>query len=439
MGKASVRCGVAILFLGFWAPSALADRDGVELAAARIVGRHGLGVDVSESTRRVEPLHWAAINDQPESIARLIEDGVPVDTRDGKGRTALMVAAAFGNVAAAQALIAHGADIHARDGLDGNQPLHFAAVAGRTEVAKLLLAKGVRADPRGPHDETPLHYAALYGQRRMISFLVAQGVDLNATDNNGIRPIQYAYRRRQDAAADLLRQLGAMPDDLHDAVNAGDTARVQYFLAHGADVNERDVGWSTPLDLAAATGQVAVAVMLLDAGADIEAANEPAEMHPLHLAALGDHAEMARLLIERGADLEAGDSQGRSPLTIAAAYGKVAVASEMLARGANPLAQDSVYHDTPMHYAAIVGSIEMVDLLLTQGVDVNVRSGHQGEPPLFYAVGGGKLKMVAFLIENGADPNMRDRSGVSALECAKQHAAKALEVAVLLRSHGARD
>ena len=48
--------------------------------------------------------------------------------------------------------------------------------------------------------------------------------------------------------------------------------------------------------------------MLLDAGADIEATDEPAKMHPLHLAAMTDHPEMAAFLIERGARLEARNS-----------------------------------------------------------------------------------------------------------------------------------
>ena len=176
----------------------------------------------------------------------------------------------------------------------------------------------------------------------MISFLVANGADPDVADNNGIRPIQYAYRRRQDAAADLLLELRATPDDLHDAVNAGDTARVQYFLAHGTDADERDASWSTPLDLAAATGQVAIAVMLLDAGADIEAADEPARMHPLHLAAIGDHPEMAELLIDRGANPDLRDSLDRTPLMVAATYGRAATASKLVTLGSDLFADDTI-------------------------------------------------------------------------------------------------
>ena len=103
MGKAGIRFAVAMLCIASTTvPAASAGRNSIELAAARIVGKHGLGVDITENTRQVDPLHWAAINDQPETIARVIESGVPVDLRDGQGRTALMVAAAFGNATAAR-------------------------------------------------------------------------------------------------------------------------------------------------------------------------------------------------------------------------------------------------------------------------------------------------------------------------------------------------
>ena len=243
MERAAIRRGVFVALLLLSPAVAVADENhDLQLAAAhRIVGPHGLTYEESQDTRRVvNPLHWAAITDDAEAVAKLVEGGVPVDLRDSEGRTALMVAAAFGNAAVAETLIAHGADPRAADGPHGNQPLHYAAVAGRTGVAEVLLAHDVAIDARGPQEETPLHYAALYGQRKMISWLFAHGADTDAADDNGVRPLQYAYRRRQDAAAELLVSLGARSDNLHDAVNAGDTARVQYFLAHGSDVDERD-------------------------------------------------------------------------------------------------------------------------------------------------------------------------------------------------------
>ncbi len=392
-------------------------------------------------TSAVYPLHWAALTDQADVAGLLIDRGMAVDARDGAGRTPLMVAAAFDSLSVAELLLARGADPVARDTANGNTPLDFAAVAGQVEVAKLLLAHGASVRAQAPRNgETPLHYAALYGHLNMIRLLVADGADIDAGDNSGVRPLQYARMRRQWQAVESLLDLGARPDDLGDAVNAGDVARIQGLIAHGADVNAPHL-FGTPLHLAAATGQTWIAGMLIDAGADLEAEGDPGRSHPLHLAALGDHPEVAQLLIDRGADLDARDAQGRTPLAAAAAYGNVAVAETLLAAGSDPLARDTVYRDTPIHWAALSGKIEMVELLLSFGVDINTRSGHEGESPLHYAANTGQADLVEFLVENGADANMRDDLGITPLQYAEGHCPAAAQgtVLALLRRLGARD
>jgi ankyrin repeat protein len=382
------------------------------------------------------PLHWAALTDQAAVAGLLIDRGMAVDARDGEGRTPLMVAAAFDSLAVAQLLLARGADPVARDTANGNTPLDFAAAAGQVEVARLLLAHGGSVDARAPRNgETPLHYAALYGHLSMIRLLIADGADIDAGDNSGVRPLQYARMRRQWLAVESLLDLGARPDDLGDAVNAGDVARVQELIARGADVNMSHL-FATPLHLAAATGQTWIAGMLIDAGANLEAVGDPAGGHPLHVAALNDKADVARLLIDRGADLEARDAEGRTPLIIAAAYGNLAVGESLLVAGADPFTRDSAYRDTPIHWAVLSGRVEMVEMLISFGVDINTRSGHDGEPPLHYAMC--DIDMVKFLVENGADPGMRDYVGETAMGFARGHnIAKAIGAIALLRRLGA--
>ena len=186
----------------------------------------------------VYPLHWAALTDNAETAGSLIDHGTPVDARDREGRTPLMVAAAFNSISVAKLLLARGANPLARDTQNGNMPLDFAAAAGQVEVAKLLLAHGARVQAQGPRNgESPLHFAALYGHRKMIEFLAAEGAAIDQPDNSGVRPLQYARRHRQWLAVESLVALGARLDDLGDAVNAGDVARIQQLIAEGSDVN----------------------------------------------------------------------------------------------------------------------------------------------------------------------------------------------------------
>jgi ankyrin repeat protein len=315
------------------------------------------------------PLHAAALNDDVSLALRLIQNGTLADVRDRNGRTPLMIAAAFGNVAVAEALLAGGADPKARDRLYGDTAFHFAALAGQIEVARLLVSSGIDIDARANMGETPLHYAALYNHRKMIAFLIERGADIDAVDGMALTPLQYASRRGRLQARDLLRDLGARPDTLLDAVNAGDLIRVRELLRDGADPNQLGLN-GTALHLAASLGHVATAAALVEAGADLEAEGKPARSHPLHLAAFNNRIEMARLLIERGAKVDARDAEGRTPLIVAAQYSVgAALAEVLLARGADPNTTDRTWNDPVIHYAAFSGSMPIVEVLLAHGVN----------------------------------------------------------------------
>ena len=211
--------------------------------------------DGKATPQPVQPLHWAAITDQADVVETLIEHGAQVDERDAEGRTPLMVAAAFDSRAVADVLLARGADPLARDAVDGNTSLDFAAMAGHANFVSLLKAHGAPVDGRATRNgETPLHYAAFYGRRKVIGVLVESGADIDAADYSGVRPLQYARRRLQGLAVELLLDLGARLDNLHDAVNAGDVSRIQTLIAGGADVNAYDLS-GTPLHLAVSTGR----------------------------------------------------------------------------------------------------------------------------------------------------------------------------------------
>jgi ankyrin repeat protein len=72
-------------------------------------------------------------------------------------------------------------------------------------------------------------------------------------------------RRRQRQAAQRAGQ------GLLQATEAGDLARMEAWLAKGAEVNARNAqGW-TPLHVAAAGGDPAVVALLLKCGADVHA------------------------------------------------------------------------------------------------------------------------------------------------------------------------
>ena len=212
-----------------------------------------------------------------------------------------------------------------RASIGGYAALHFAAGYGHTGMFDLLVEAG--ADPATPADDgaTPLHFAALYGRLKAIEQILGYGIDPDSVDGHGVRPVQYARIRLQMKAVRLLLAAGARPDDIFDAVNAGDTAYIQALLAAGADINASDL-FGTPLHRAAASGQVYVANMLIDNGANLESIGDPAQFRPLHIAAMNNDTAMIELLIDRGATVDSLDGWGRTALieAISTAYGVVA-------------------------------------------------------------------------------------------------------------------
>ena len=99
---------------------------------------------------------WAGDAGQIERILRTTP-GL-LDEKGGEGaRTALHIAAIEGHRAAVRALLARGADVHARCKKDFT-PLHFAAQLGMLQCVKILMSHGANALARADKGVTPAFY-----------------------------------------------------------------------------------------------------------------------------------------------------------------------------------------------------------------------------------------------------------------------------------------
>jgi len=123
---------------------------------------------------------------------------------------------------------------------------------------------------------------------------------------------------------------------LWTAVSHGKTDEVRRLLSdEGGDIEERGgpTGCS-PLSVAAVFGQEAVALLLLEHGADVSALSNEEET-PLHIAAREGREAFCLLLLEHRADLSAKTKDGWTPLHIAARHGRCAAARLLLNKGAD--------------------------------------------------------------------------------------------------------
>jgi uncharacterized protein len=141
-------------------------------------------------------------------VILFLNAGMPVDVRDSREWTPLMVAAFHGREEAAQALIEHGASIHAQD-KQGYTPLHWAALSGYDAVVNLLIDKRANVNSRSAHGLTPLLQAAAKGHAWVVAQLLAVGADANAASDDGATPLQKALANEHKAVVVALLEGGA--------------------------------------------------------------------------------------------------------------------------------------------------------------------------------------------------------------------------------------
>lgn len=126
-----------------------------------------------------------------EEVQLFLKAGMPVDSRDSRDWTPLMVAAFNGNEEIAGLLIKYGADFRAQD-MGGYSPLHWAAFNGYEKVVRMLLKKGAEPNMRSKYGLTPLLQASARGYDKIVAQLLEAGADPNTATNDGGTPLHKA-------------------------------------------------------------------------------------------------------------------------------------------------------------------------------------------------------------------------------------------------------
>jgi len=115
----------------------------------------------------------AARHGETGLLVSMLDAGMPVELRDEKGNSLLMLAAYHGQEDTVRELLRHGGDPDARNHRD-QTPLAGVAFKGHLEIARLLLEGG--ADPAADQGggRTPVMFATLFGHAEMVALLEAR-------------------------------------------------------------------------------------------------------------------------------------------------------------------------------------------------------------------------------------------------------------------------
>lgn len=188
-------------------------------------------------------LWWAVTHDMGDRVRLLVEHGADANARWRDGRPIVEWAAASGNVAIVDYLRQHGAVMTDRAPADA---LIAAAMAGDGEVIERLQAThpGV-VDQARERRPALIVSAAAAGRLDVVRLLADLGFDVNALG-------------RADAPV-----AGAWETALHTAASEGDVALARLLLDRGADPNIHDARFdATPLGWAQHFEQPALVALL---------------------------------------------------------------------------------------------------------------------------------------------------------------------------------
>ena len=418
-----------------------------------------------------------------EAVRSLIAQHVDVNVTQADGATALAWAVHRDDLETAELLIRAGANVNAANDY-GVTPLALASSNGKAAMVKKLLDAGANARAALPSGETVLMRASRTGSLEAVELLLVRGADVNTKESfRGQTALMWAV------------------DQKHPEV-------VQALIQHGADVHARSASGFTPLLFSARVGDIDSARILLEAGADVNAVTPrpedenadkdrsrgfsgggrpysyraaPYNMSPLLMAAASGHEALSKVLLDHGADSNAADSNGATALHYAVLQGMVAIASvsnhlsvnsylfrpnmleltkALLAHGADPnarltkdpllpggLPRVSMAGATPFLLATAACDVTLMRVLMEGHADVHIPT-NKSTTPLMIAAGLGRyedrtqeedrsaLEAVRLLVDLGEDVNAIGENGYTALHGAAYVGAD--DIVRFLVEHGAK-
>lgn len=205
----------------------------------------------------------------------------------------------------------------------------YGATEQSYKITQILLEKG--ADPnQGGYG--PFFPGLCYSnwnnpwQEKIIELFLTHGVDITligGTDGHSVLQTATVSGRKKllqkclDAGMDVMHRTKQGHTALHYAAeNPTDTIEIiDLLIDHGADVNDNNGSWGTPLHFAASKGTKEAIEHLINKGADIEAKDSNGN-RPIHLSAQYGSKDTMKALIDAGANTHSKNNEGKTPMEL---------------------------------------------------------------------------------------------------------------------------
>jgi len=221
-------------------------------------------------------LHKAVKKDNLSAVKLLLEQEIDIDAKNNNEETALYMASSRGNRQIVKLLLEQGADINVKNDNHHYTALHIAAYFDKIEILKLLLEQEkINLEARSKKGSSPLLVASYIGNLEVAKILLEKGADINAKNDNGETALHMASHENHQQIVELLLE--------QEKIN----------------LEARSKKGSSPLLVAVYMGNLEIAKLLLEKGADINAKNDNGET-ALHMASSRGHKQIEKLLLEQG-------------------------------------------------------------------------------------------------------------------------------------------
>ncbi len=363
-------------------------------------------------------LAWTVYWDHVDTIKYLLAGGADPNIANDYGVSPLIQAIQNRSNTAVKMLLGSGTNPNATR-WDGVTPLMMAAKIGVTEVIESLLAHHADINAKEPRrGQNALMWAISFGQPSAARILIENGADISTRtkmlDEDGFTPMVLEGFNRDNVS--VTPEGGYTP--LMFAARAGDLDTATLLLSRGANVNEVHSAEATALVIAAEAGHEDVAIYLLEHGAEPNQADDNG-MTALHYA-MRDGLKVVHGVSVTNATQMCGFGEDAvrlrcKPLEVAT--------EEEIAEMNQPNSRIFIVEDAGIEPLPGRNMLKLAEALLTRGVDPNARMKHPpprfriypsensrfstfGATPFLLAAAAMDITAVDLLLEHGADPMM---------------------------------
>lgn len=407
------------------------------------------------------------------SLEKLFNEGVNIDTAIDNKQSLLSLACARGKLQMVKFLLNQGADIE-HEASFREKPLYYAAKNDHFKIVKYLVSAGASTDP-GFFNRSPVEAAAQNGNFKMVKYLTEKGF-------KQYNSVKKATGSDKNEMIKYLIDLGGDPSDaIVRACENGDLKMVKYLVERGANIKEREKRrrgflkgkyYVTPFERAVYGNHKEVAMYLVSKGLNKEECFKEAyskkenqaiskailaqmtDYSPviflpvfkddlpflkemllkkeeliyaknkdgkslLHEAILSKSINVFDYLIAKKEIINSKDEKGITPLMLVAKEGNAEMYTKIITSGGDKIMMDNNQNNL-LHYAAIGGNLEILVLVLEQKIDIH-KKNKDGNTPVMLAAKSSKTEAVKLLYSNNANLEETDKLGNNLLHFASKN------------------